>query len=159
MILGDVQRVISAGLAFLPERFNSPEARAMLLAIGLQESGFRFRRQMGDGPARGYWQFEQSGGVAGVMRHPQTSGYALDVARRLDYPFVANVLWAGLEHNDVLAVVFARLNLFWLPSALPGRDECERAWRQYLSAWRPGQPHAETWASYFSRAWDCVDKG
>ncbi len=48
---------------------DTPEGRLMLLAIGLQESRFEHRRQLGNGPARGFWQFEAGGGVKGVMTH------------------------------------------------------------------------------------------
>ncbi|WP_440466979.1 hypothetical protein ACKI1H_27705 [Pseudomonas sp. YH-1] len=33
-----------------------PDMIAMLLAIGLQESRFTYRRQMGNGPAKFFWQ-------------------------------------------------------------------------------------------------------
>ena len=54
------------GMALLPDRMDTPEARVMMLAIGLQESRFVHRRQI-KGPARGFWQFEQGGGVIGVV--------------------------------------------------------------------------------------------
>ncbi len=60
-------------MALLPARMNTPAADCMLLAIGLQESRFVHRRQIG-GPARGFWQFEKGtrasrGGVWGVFLH------------------------------------------------------------------------------------------
>lgn len=36
---------------------TSPQEIAMLYAIRLQEGRFLHRRQLGDGPARGLWQF------------------------------------------------------------------------------------------------------
>jgi hypothetical protein len=53
----------------LPCRFASNEAIVMLLAIGLQESRFQHREQIG-GPAVSFWQAEKSGGmVRGVLNH------------------------------------------------------------------------------------------
>ena len=62
--------VIRPGLAVLADatalRVDSPEAEVLLLAIATQESALRHRTQVG-GPARGYWQFERGGGLAGIM--------------------------------------------------------------------------------------------
>lgn len=149
MTLNDADKLITGGLLWLPERFDSPEARAMLMAIGLQESRFMHRRQIG-GPANGYWQFEHGGGVRGVLHHPGTGGFAREVMTRLDYPVTSEAAYNALPDNDVLAVVFARLLLFTVPSALP--ESPGDAWQQYLWAWRPGKPHANTWPGYFERA-------
>ena len=56
---------LPSAFALLPPAMDTPDARVLLLAIGLQESKFSHRLQIG-GPARGYWQFEQGGGVRGV---------------------------------------------------------------------------------------------
>jgi hypothetical protein len=159
--------VMPAAFALLPGMMNSPEARAELLAIGLQESEFRHRRQIvGDppravGPARGFWQFEEGGGIRGVLTHRRTRWHlqlALDELRYTG-PFDTiseETLHVAVQHNDVLACVFARLNLWWLPGTLATRDLPQRGWRQYLEAWRPGKPHPETWDRNFARAWALV---
>nr|WP_316904517.1 hypothetical protein [Ralstonia mannitolilytica] len=76
-----VKTAIEPALAILPSAMDTREARVMLLAIGLQESRFMLRRQVG-GPARGFWQFEEGtkmsrGGVWGVYLH-DSSRYWLD---------------------------------------------------------------------------------
>ena len=74
MTVADVLRgPVTDALRILPSRMDSPEARVMLLSIGLQESRLHYRRQIG-GPARGLWQFElgtkeSRGGVWGVYLH------------------------------------------------------------------------------------------
>src|SRR5215831_11244028 len=51
-------------------------ARRFLLAIAFQESGPKLEARYQNspsasaGPAHGWWQFEQDGGVAGVWTHP-----------------------------------------------------------------------------------------
>ena len=83
MKISDVLQVaIYPGLALLPKQMSSPAAIAMLLTIGLQESKFIYRRQVG-GPARGFYQFEQMGGVAGVLHHYQTGMIIKGVLYRL----------------------------------------------------------------------------
>lgn len=146
---------ITPAMALLPSRMDSVQARAMLIAIGLQESEFQHRRQLG-GPARGYWQFERMGGVHGVMLHPATHATIAEVTRRLDYPFQVDVLYDAIENNDVLATCFARLLLWTIPAPLPEELEDDIGWNQYLDGWRPGKPHPERWPSRFDAAWKVV---
>jgi hypothetical protein len=147
---------VPAAFALLPKRMDTPEAVAMLLAIALQESRFRARRQKGGGPARGFWQFESGGGVFGVLNHPKTSLWSALACQALCYPSTVEVCYPALEHHDVLACVFARLLLWTVPTPLPPRHEPELAWQQYLSAWRPGKPHRATWDGYYAEAWQLV---
>lgn len=94
--------LIPAAARLLPGVAFTPEAKVMLLAIGLQESRFEHRRQI-KGPARGFWQFEAGGGTAGVLRHPATSARASQlVSARLERPSTAAVNEA-LASDDVLA--------------------------------------------------------
>lgn len=138
------EQAIEPALALLPARMNSPQALVMLLAIGLQESRFRHRRQIG-GPARGFWQFERGGGVAGVLRHSASRQYAVAVCDARGVSPVAEQVYQRLEHDDVLAAAFARLLLWTDPKALPAVDDAEAAWQLYLRTWRPGKPHRHTW--------------
>jgi hypothetical protein len=149
--------VIPAAYAVLPPEMASEDATRELLAIGYQESRFEHRYQV-RGPAKSFWQFEQRG-VSGVLAHVET----YDVVRRalvsLNYrnmptPFSCQL---AIEHNDVLACVFARLLLWTLPNALPKADEPEEGWRQYLAAWRPGKPHPETWSQSWLFAQEKAD--
>ena len=154
MKISDVlQVVIYPGLALLPKQMNSPAAIAMLLTIGLQESRFIYRRQVG-GPARGFYQFEKKGGVAGVLLHHRgASPLIRDVLDRLQYDLDLDTSYAAIEHNDALATAFARLLLWTLPDTLPQKDEYERSWEQYIEAWRPGKPHRQTWNEFYRQAW------
>jgi hypothetical protein len=144
--------VVLPGLKLLPDSMDTPAARAMLLAIGLQESRFEHRRQEG-GPARGFFQFELGGGVAGVLQHHSSKGIAMDALKRLQYGLNAREAYEAIEHNDLLAAAFARLLLWTLPVRLPGPNDYDHSWGQYLAAWRPGRPHRETWNTFYWQAW------
>lgn len=153
-----VRFTLPAAYSLLPRKMNSPEASALLLAIGLQESGFVSRRQGGKGPARGFWQFEQ-GGVRGVMSHQATEGVIADVLINLRYgptTPAAQVL-PLLEHNDILAACFARCLLWTLDGPLPLSSEPRQAWAAYVSAWRPGKPRRSTWNTWHEVAWAKVE--
>lgn len=154
------RHLIPAAYAVLPPMMNSPKATAQLLAIGLQESKFLERRQVGGGPARGMFQFERGGGIRGVVTHEDTRDFLRSALTQLRYEREVGqtlLLYNAVEHNDVLAVVFARLLLWTLPAPLPARDKPADAWKQYLDAWRPGAPHRSTWDGNFALAWSIVD--
>lgn len=150
-------------MSVLPPAMDTQPARAMLLAIGLQESRFLYRRQTNYGPARGFWQFEKAG-IRGVSRHKSSMGPLNDALRALRYESLigqTSKLHYAVEDNDVLACVFARLLLWTVPGALPTVDmpgAHDRAWAQYVDGWRPGKPHPETWRSFYSEAWDRINK-
>jgi len=141
-------------LRLLPARMDTPAARAMCLAIALQESRLTQRRQIG-GLARSFFQCEQGGAVHGVLTHPQSKPYIRTVLADLDYDPDAqeNACWIAIEHNDILAAAFARLLLWTLPDKLPRRDEPAVGWAQYVAAWRPGKPRRDTWDVFYAEAW------
>lgn len=140
---------IDPAYALLPARMASTEATVQLLATGLQESRFEYRRQMGNGPARSFWQFERGGGVKGVMSHPASAAHMQALCEARGVPFTMMDIWQSMEFDDVLAAGAARL-LYWtdpkaLPSARDGAEWANAAWALYLRTWRPGKPHRETW--------------
>ena len=156
MTLSEIrERAIAPALALLPARMSSREAEVQMLAIGLQESRFKHRRQIG-GPARGFWQFEQGGGVRGVLRHSASREHALAVCRIRNVIATEGAVYAALEHDDVLAAAFARLLLWTDPKALPGLRDEQGAWDLYLRTWRPGKPHRHTWDALYAKALEAV---
>lgn len=159
MLFHTFAHTIPAAYSLLPDKMQSPEATALLLAIGLQESRFEWRRQLPKGPARGFWQFERGGGVVGVLDHPSTKNHAVKVMDSLRYALSLDsyAVHSALEHNDVLACCFARLLLWTLPRALPGRLDVSLGWHQYEAAWRPGKPHIQTWPKNYAMAWALVE--
>ncbi|MGV2862159.1 hypothetical protein [Achromobacter spanius] len=142
---------IKPALARLPSKMDTAAARVMLLAIGLQESRFQHRRQI-DGPARGFWQFEQGGGVRGVLTHAASAALARQVCEARDVSPAATAVYGRLENDDVLAAVFARLLLWTDAARLPAVGDMEDAWALYLRTWRPGKPHPTTWPALYARA-------
>lgn len=160
--MSDIERirdeVFPATFALLEPKLDSRPARAMLLAIGLQESRFEHRKQIG-GPAHGYWQFEQGGGVRGVLGHHATAAPIRVVLAARGYtPGGMNAdsrtCYDAIVTDDVLACAFARLLLWTLPGALPAEGDPEAGWQQYIAAWRPGKPHRHTWDAFYRRGWE-----
>jgi hypothetical protein len=140
--------VIPAAMSLLPERMDTPPARIMLLAIGLQESRFTHRKQV-RGPARGFWQFE-AGGVNGVARHHASKDHLRGVCDALRYD--TGEVYGAIADNDTLAACVARLLLWTHPAPLP--TNAADGWAYYLNLWRPGKPHPETWPAFYAQASD-----
>lgn len=134
---------VNESYKLLPLKMDSPFARVNQAAIGQQESGYLVRRQYGNGPARGYWQFEEGGGVKGVMEHKSTAELARSVCHARGVPFVRRAVWEALETDDVLAAAFCRL-LMWTDSGKLPTNEAD-GWAMYARTWRPGKPHPDKW--------------
>ena len=135
----------------LPGRFASESATVMLLAIGMQESRFKYRQQIG-GPARSFWQFEKAGGVVGVLRHKATARHARAVCVLRDIEPTADAVYAAMLTDDLLGCAFARLLLYSDPKPLPEPGQIVTSWEYYIRNWRPGKPHRGTWDSLYSDA-------
>lgn len=151
------QIIYEATMKLLPTAMDTPKAKAMMYAIGMQEGDkFTARRQYNDGPARGFWQFEQGGGVRGVLTHAATKHHAKAILDQLQYNDYPTTVWNALEHNDILAMAFARLNLWWAAGPLPEPGDYEVSWAYYMNTWRPGKPHRSTWNGYYDLAWQNV---
>ena len=151
-----VEHAYDGMISLLPSTMNSQQSFALLVAIALQESKLQYRRQI-RGPARGFWQFEQGGGVRGVLSHHSSREHIRAVLSALKYDDNESTSYVAIEHNDVLACAYARLLLWTLPQPIAGRGEEAKAWEQYTSAWRPGKPHPETWGANFAEAWKRAD--
>ena len=142
----------------LPKRMDTPPARVMILAIGLQESRFKHRRQMVGsppkpiGPAAGFWQFERGGGCASVLAHRASGHWMRAVCAERKVEPTSLALWEALQRDDVLAAAAARLLLWTDPRPLPAIGEVDDAWDYYIRNWRPGKPHRETWDEQYRTA-------
>lgn len=129
---------ITAAFNALPVKMASKEARVVLLAIQLQEDPKQLRQQMGNGPARGLWQFEQGGGVKGVLNHAASTFDAHRICELRHVVPTALDAWHNIQTDDVLAAVFARLLLWTDHKPLPAVGEVREAFDLYLRTWRPG---------------------
>jgi hypothetical protein len=151
--------VIEPGITDL-HRLGGPtvsrDAQRMLLAIALQESGpnlnarYQSSPSTSPGPARGWWQFEQGGGVAGVLAHGSSKDLAGKACALYSVVAAQAAVWRALEGHDRLAACFARLLLLTDPPALPTSQQA--GWDCYMRLWRPGKPHPENWPANWQTA-------
>lgn len=145
--------VVVPVLCWMGAKYATAPAVAMLLAIARVESDCCARKQM-MGPARGLWQFERQGGVAGVRRAAPEVWAMARVWGLPDEPWEAH---QALAVADIPACILARGLLWTLSDPLPAlaHADADEAYRQYLSAWRPGRPCGD---ARFGAAWrEAVD--
>lgn len=141
-------------LSWLGGPMVAKPAKILLLAIAGQESSWAARYQnapsSSPGPARGFWQFEQGGGVHGVLTHAASKDLAAKVCESLDVAVNEAAVWRALEGSDLLAAMFARLLLWTDPYAVP--TEQDAGWDCYLRLWRPGAPRPDDWPDNWAAA-------
>lgn len=147
---------VDAAFQLLPVKMDTRPARVIHAAIGYQETKYLTRVQYGNGPARGYWQFEKGGGVKGVMMFGgQVSDLALKICEARKVPFQRELIWKAFETDDVLAAAFARLLMYTDAAPLP--DNAVDAWKMYANrVWNPGKPHPDEWAASWAFGLECV---
>lgn len=143
--LSAATKAFVAALSILPSNMDSPIARVLVLANGLQESQFLHRDQLEKGgkntvlgPALGWWQFERGGATLGVLRHKATASLAERFCKARGVRPDIQAVWRSLADDDVLAAGMARLLLWTDGLRLPSMGDVEGAWLLYLRTWNPG---------------------
>lgn len=128
---------------------NRTEAAVLLLAIAIQESALRYRRQLGDGPARGLFQMEP-GDLAMLSLVMKKNRELRSILPTQD----PKTMWAILEdpENDKYGVFIARAALKTDVNPLPKLGDVDAAWDCYIKHWGPGKPRPEKWAMSYEAA-------
>ena len=152
-------RIVKPAALFISEAVAIPasdEAIVLLMTIAGQESDWRARRQIG-GPARSFWQFEESGGVAELF---QVTSVRLEaICNILAIPFDQATVFEAMAWNDILACAMARLLLWQDPAALPEVGAKQAGWQYYLRNWRPGAPRPDAWSGYYEQSLEAMMSG
>lgn len=127
---------IEPALALLPTVMDNQEAKVMLLAIMLQESGLRTRQQVG-GPAHGIAQCEQP--IMQLLLDNRASEVPVRnlCSARAVAP-VASDMYFAVATDDVFAAGIARLALWCDPHPLPALGDQDAAFETYIRVWGPG---------------------
>ncbi|MCG8317469.1 MAG: hypothetical protein MI976_29980 [Pseudomonadales bacterium] len=117
-------------------KLSSAAAEELLLGTAVQESlNFTYRRQVGGGPARGYYQMEPA-------THDDIWNnylkYRPDLAAIVDSFVHSNSVdrYEALENNDEYASAMARVHYLRVPAALPAQGDLvgqANYWKQYYN--------------------------
>ena len=123
------------------EKYASPEAVDLVLATGIVESRYEYIRQMGDGPARSFWQVEPASAVDNLMhylKHRKSLMGKCAEASMVDLKHWQNydeLVWAEiLEKNIAAGIIHCRLKYWRVPKRMPNTLEGQAAyWKKYYN--------------------------
>ena len=123
-------------------KFASEDAIELILATGIVESRYEYIRQMGDGPARSFWQVEPAtcvDNLAHYLKHRPKLMKKCAEATLVDVKHWQNYderVWAEiLEKNIAAGIVHCRLKYWRVPKKMPSSIEGQSAyWKKYYNS-------------------------
>lgn len=112
----------------------SDNAHSLMLGTGAQESRYQYLRQLGDGPARSFWQIEPATAYDNLENYLQFRSRLKDRILGASYlhqgvveailqdhnEAALETLSELLERNMAFAVLMARIRYYRSPGAIPG---------------------------------------
>tara|TARA_R110000787_G_scaffold281659_1_gene393110 strand:- start:933 stop:1403 length:471 start_codon:yes stop_codon:yes gene_type:complete len=124
------------------EKFASSEAVDLVLATGIVESGYKYIRQLGDGPAKSFWQIEPSTAVDTLahflvhrspLMHKCAEASMVDLKHWQSYD---EYLWSDiLEKNIAAGIVHCRLKYWRVPKPIPNTTQGKSEyWKKYYNS-------------------------
>jgi hypothetical protein len=78
-----------------------------------------------------------------TIKHPKAGPMMRQILEAYNVEATAPAMWEAMRYQDIVAAAAARLLVYTLPGALAATQD--EGWNQYVSAWRPGKPHPESW--------------
>ena len=125
----------------MDSRFASDDAVNIVLATGIVESRYEYIRQMGDGPARSFWQVEPASAVDNCQHYLKYRTELMKgcaVASFVDIKYwqtFEEEMWAEiLEKNIASGIVHCRLKYRRVPKKLPSSLEAQADyWKKYYN--------------------------
>lgn len=141
---------VKPALAALPAPLNTLSAQQGVLGIGLKESGYTYLKQLGSGPALGFWQMEPATHDdmwANFIR------YRPDLQKPLSEIAGGRPSAQALVTSPIYAAAMCRVHLFRQPDALPSAGDATAwatFWKQHYNT--PGGAGLVSQAAPFFRA-------
>ena len=133
--------MIASTCSKLGDKYASKEAVDLVLATGIVESRYEYIRQMGDGPARSFWQVEPASAVdnlAHYLVHRSNLMQKCAEASLVDVKHWQNYdeqVWADiLEKNIASGIIHCRLKYWRVPKRMPNTLEGQADyWKKYYN--------------------------
>ena len=140
--INQMKSLIESTCSKLGDKYSSPEAVDLVLATGIVESRYEYIKQMGDGPARSFWQVEPATAVdtlAHFLVHRSSLMQKCAEATLVDLKYWQTYdenVWAEiLEKNIAAGIVHARLKYWRVPKKMPSSLEGQADyWKKYYNS-------------------------
>ena len=137
-----MKHLIQSTCGWMGEKFASDDAITLVMETGLVESGYKYLRQLGDGPARSFWQVEPATAVDNLVHYlkhrKELMGMCAD-ACLVDLKYwqiFEEGLWGNiLEKNIAAGIVHCRLKYWRVPKPMPNTLEGRaKYWKKYYNS-------------------------
>ena len=137
-----IRSLVTDTCSKLGEKYASEDAINLVVATGIVESRYEYIRQMGDGPARSFWQVEPAtcvDNLAHYLKHRPKLMKKCAEASMVDLKHWQNYderVWAEiLEKNIAAGIVHCRLKYWRVPKKMPSSVEGQAAyWKKYYNS-------------------------
>ena len=136
-----MRSLIASTCSKLGDKYASKEAVDLVLATGIVESRYEYIRQMGDGPARSFWQVEPASAVdnlAHYLVHRSSLMQKCAAASLVDVKHWQNYderVWSDiLEKNIAAGIIHCRIKYWRVPKRMPNTIEGQADyWKKYYN--------------------------
>ena len=137
-----MRELIQKTLLEVGDKFANNDAVQLVLETGLVESHFKYLKQLGNGPAKSFWQVEPATAVDNLvhfLKHRKTVMAKCAEASLLDlahWQTNSESLWADiLEKNIAAGIIHCRIKYWRVPKRMPNTLEGRaRYWKQYYNS-------------------------
>ena len=137
-----IRSLVTDTCSKLGEKYASEDAVNLVIATGIVESRYEYIRQMGDCPARSFWQVEPATCVDNLvhyLKHRPKLMKKCAEATLVDVKHWQNYderVWAEiLEKNIAAGIVHCRLKYWRVPKKMPNTLEGQAAyWKKYYNS-------------------------
>ncbi len=125
--VSDTQQLIGNVLSGMGDKFASSDAVRLVFRTGAAESEYFYQRQLGEGPARSFWQVEPPTAkdiLGRYLQRSDKSNLKIRVQHILGYSLVWLLEDEGrldmqLQGNELLGIICCRLKYWPVPEAIP----------------------------------------
>jgi len=139
--ISQMKSLVSSTCEKMGTKFASEDAVNLVLATGIVESRYEYIRQMGDGPARSFWQVEAATAVDNLMHYLKHRPKLMQECANASYvdlkhwqDFDENIWEEILEKNIAAGIIHCRLKYWRVPKKMPSSIEGQAYyWKKYYN--------------------------
>ena len=128
--IGQMRSLVERTCSKMGDKYASKDAVELVLATGIIESRYEYIRQMGDGPARSFWQVEPASAVDNCQHYLKYRSSLMKNCAKASlvdtkyWQMYEEEIWAEiLEKNIAAGIVHCRLKYRRVPKRLPSSLE------------------------------------
>ncbi len=139
--ISQMKSLVKRTCSEMGSKFASDDAVNLVLGTGIVESRYEYIRQMGDGPARSFWQVEAATAVDNLVHYLKHRPKLMQQCAKASYVDLKHwqdfneKKWEDiLEKNIASGIVHCRLKYWRVPKKMPNTIEGQsHYWKKYYN--------------------------